>query len=114
MAARDPEAGERTPSGEGLYAIVGQLMRFLRISKALTKLPIRYCTDLSPQQTEAAMSLVQQDGQTIGELAEALAVSPAWASRLAEELVVAGYAVRERDHDDRRVARLRLTPAMRE
>jgi DNA-binding MarR family transcriptional regulator len=48
----------------------------------------------------------------VGELATELGVTPGWASRLADELVLAGHAVREQDPADRRVVRLRISPAM--
>jgi len=37
-------------------------------------------------------------------------ISYGWASRVVEELEKAGYAIRERDADDRRVVRVRLNP----
>jgi DNA-binding MarR family transcriptional regulator len=48
----------------------------------------------------------------VSELAAALGVTPGWASRLADELVLAGHAVREQDPADRRVVRLRISAAL--
>jgi DNA-binding MarR family transcriptional regulator len=59
------------------------------------------------------MVLVTRDGLTVRELAEAMGVSPGWASRLADELVESGFVIRERDGADRRIVRLRLAPEAR-
>jgi DNA-binding MarR family transcriptional regulator len=46
----------------------------------------------------------------VGQLATGLGISYGWASRVVEELEAAGYAIRERDTEDRRVVRVRLDP----
>jgi DNA-binding MarR family transcriptional regulator len=50
----------------------------------------------------------------VGELATGLGISLGWASRVADELVTNGMAVRERDPADRRIVHLRLTASARE
>ena len=59
----------------------------------------------------AAIYVYTQGPQTIGQLATGLGVSQGWASRIVDEMERAGYLVRERDPDDRRVVRVSLVPA---
>lgn len=61
------------------------------------------------QQLKALLYLMQSDGSTVKELARALSLSEARASRLAEELTVGGHVVSDRDPHDRRQVRLRAT-----
>lgn len=96
---------------DALQPVIDQLVRFVHAMHAL-KLGARRALGVSPQQAEAALHLALSGGLTVGELAAALGVSPGWASRLADELVSDGYAVREHDPTDRRVVRLRIAPAM--
>ena len=58
----------------------------------------------------AAIHIHDEGPQTIGQLAQGLGISQGWASRVVDELERAGYVERERDPDDRRVVRVRLTP----
>jgi DNA-binding MarR family transcriptional regulator len=57
----------------------------------------------------ATIYLYQHGERTVGQLASGLGISRGWASRVAEELVERGHAVRRSDREDRRVVRLRLT-----
>ena len=59
----------------------------------------------------ASIELYQRGELTMGALAATLGMSPGWATRVVEELVTAGYAVRSIDPDDRRIVRIRLAPS---
>lgn len=62
------------------------------------------------QQLKGLLYLVRNDGSTVKELARALSLSEARASRLADELTVSGHVVSERNPSDRRQVTLRATP----
>ncbi len=94
--------------------VAALLSRLNRATEALNRVAARRDLGLPVQQAQAAMFLSRKSDCTVGELAEALDISPAWASRLAEELVSAGHVIRERDREDRRIARLQIVPLMRE
>ena len=66
---------------------------------------------VSPHAIRAAIQLYQHGEMTVGELGRGLGISRGWASRVIEELEVAGYVERERRLDDRRVVKVRLRPA---
>jgi DNA-binding MarR family transcriptional regulator len=66
--------------------------------------------DVSSHAVRAAIHIYQHGERTVGQLASGLGISYGWASRVVEELENAGYAIRERDSDDRRVVRVRLNP----
>lgn len=70
--------------------------------------------DVSSHAVRAAIHIYQHGDRTVGQLATGLGISYGWASRVVEELENAGYAIRERDTDDRRVVRVRLNPDKRE
>ncbi|HKY92849.1 MAG TPA: helix-turn-helix domain-containing protein [Nevskiaceae bacterium] len=62
-----------------------------------------------------AMHFVADRGTpTVGEVAAAIGRSQAATSRLLEDLVRAGLAVREESKDDRRIRRVRLTRVARD
>jgi DNA-binding MarR family transcriptional regulator len=65
---------------------------------------------LSSHAVRAAIHIYQHGERTIGQLASGLGISYGWASRVVEELEGVGYVIRERDTDDRRVVRVRLSP----
>jgi DNA-binding MarR family transcriptional regulator len=69
---------------------------------------------VSTHAVRAAIHVYQHGERTVGQLAAGLGISYGWASRVVEELEAAGYAIRERDTDDRRVVRVRLNPAKTE
>jgi DNA-binding MarR family transcriptional regulator len=66
--------------------------------------------DVSSHAVRAAIHIYQHGERTVGQLATGLGISYGWASRVVEELENAGYAIRQRDADDRRVVRVRLNP----
>ena len=101
------------PGSEEVHAVIQQLVRFFVATDALNRSAKPPGMSLTPQQIQAAMHLMLRGTLTIGELATALGITPGWASRLAEDLVVSGHAVREPDPADRRVVRLRISPEMR-
>jgi DNA-binding MarR family transcriptional regulator len=65
---------------------------------------------VSPHAIRAAIHLYQHGEITVGELGRGLGISRGWASRVVEELELAGYLERERRLDDRRVVKIRLRP----
>jgi DNA-binding MarR family transcriptional regulator len=66
---------------------------------------------VSTHAVRAAIHVYQHGQRTVGQLASGLGISYGWASRVAEELENAGYIVRQRDADDRRIVRVRLNPS---
>jgi DNA-binding MarR family transcriptional regulator len=66
---------------------------------------------VSPHAIRAAIHLYQHGELTVGQLGRDLGISRGWASRVVEELDLAGYLERERRLDDRRVVKIRLRPA---
>jgi DNA-binding MarR family transcriptional regulator len=66
--------------------------------------------DVSTHAVRAAIHVYQHGERTVGQLASGLGISYGWASRVVEELETAGYVIRERDANDRRVVRVRLNP----
>ena len=64
---------------------------------------------LAPHQVRVLMHLAHNSGHTVSELAESLGISLGWASRIIDELEQGGCVERERDLEDRRVVRLRLS-----
>lgn len=65
---------------------------------------------LSPHAIRAAIHVYQHGAVTIGQLGEGLGISPGWASRLVDDMVRSGHLERERDPEDRRIHRVRLSP----
>lgn len=65
---------------------------------------------VSPHAIRAAIHLYQHGELTIGQLGRSLGISRGWASRVVEELELAGYVERERQPNDRRVVKVRLRP----
>jgi DNA-binding MarR family transcriptional regulator len=64
----------------------------------------------STHAVRAAIHVYQHGERTVGQLASGLGVSYGWASRIVDELETAGYVMRERDANDRRIVRVRLSP----
>ena len=64
---------------------------------------------LPPHQVRVLLYLAHNSGHTVSDLAESLGISLGWASRIVDELEQSGFVERERDPDDRRVIRLRLS-----
>jgi DNA-binding MarR family transcriptional regulator len=69
---------------------------------------------VTPGQMEAMMLLHEAaESLTMGELAEALGMTPSSASQLVERLVRLGFVERLREEDDRRVVRVVVTTGAR-
>jgi DNA-binding MarR family transcriptional regulator len=84
------------------------LRRFLRWSEEQAE-----AAGLTPAQHQLLLIVKghpDPGGPTIGEVAEYLALRHHSAVELADRAEKAGYVVRNRDRDDHRVIRLRLTP----
>jgi DNA-binding MarR family transcriptional regulator len=114
MSNADPEARGRLSE----HAIeTGKLIVELLNSGHATRrsdaaaLPGSARAHVSPHAIRAAIQLYQHGEMTVGELGRGLGISRGWASRVIEELEVAGYVERERRLDDRRVVKVRLRPA---
>jgi DNA-binding MarR family transcriptional regulator len=73
----------------------------------------RTATPLTPHAVRAAVHLYEHGRLTIGQLAANLDVSDGWASRVVNELVTSGMAVREQDPVDRRVVHVSMAPDAR-
>src|ERR1035437_2711445 len=69
--------------------------------------------DVSAHAVRASIHVHQHGERTVGQLASGMGISYGWASRIVDELEAAGYLLRERDSDDRRVVRVRLNPEKR-
>lgn len=106
-------AGGQDSALADVFAISELLMRVAAISRSVERPVTVRGVGLSPHAIRATMHLYRHEKRTVGELAEGLGVSIGWASRIADELERAGYMERERDANDRRVVRLRLSPAAR-
>jgi DNA-binding MarR family transcriptional regulator len=89
--------------------VASYVIRFARALHELERCDPKQAPGLSPQQLKALLYLVKSDGSTVKELARALSLSEARASRLAEELTVSGHVVADRDPSDRRQVRLWAT-----
>jgi DNA-binding MarR family transcriptional regulator len=85
---------------------VSAVLTVLRISRVLERID----AGVSPQQYRI-LKLIGQGGERSARLAEKLAVARPTLTSTADSLVAAGLAVREAEPGDRRVVRLRLTPA---
>lgn len=70
----------------------------------------RAAGSLSPHAIRAAIHVYQHGTVTIGQLGDGLGISQGWASRLVDDMVRSGHLERERDPDDRRIHRVRLSP----
>jgi DNA-binding MarR family transcriptional regulator len=87
-------------------ASVSGLLTVLRISRVMERID----AGVSPQQYRM-LKLIGAGGERSARLAERLAVAKPTLTSTADSLVAAGLAVREAEPGDRRVVRLRLTPA---
>jgi DNA-binding MarR family transcriptional regulator len=92
---------------EGLFVAVGTLRRMAR--RAVGRLwPVR---SLTATQLELVRVVRRLPGVSVADAAGELAVAPNTVSTLVSQLVEAGLLERSTDPDDRRIARLTLTPA---
>jgi DNA-binding MarR family transcriptional regulator len=85
---------------------VNALLTVLRISRVMERID----AGVSPQQYRM-LKLIGEGGERSARLAEKLAVARPTLTSTADSLVAAGLAYREAEPGDRRVVRLRLTPA---
>ncbi|HJT38600.1 MAG TPA: MarR family transcriptional regulator [Actinomycetota bacterium] len=89
-----------------LGPVIGRLRRALKRRLGTPSL-------LPDSHVEIARLLYEHPDLKVQEVAAALRLAPNTVSTLVQQLVRDGNVERETDEDDRRVARLRLTPAMR-
>jgi DNA-binding MarR family transcriptional regulator len=87
------------------------LARFVKTMHEVERCNPKQASGYSVQQMRGLLFLARSEGSTIKQLAEALSVSEARASRLAEELTLMGKIEGRRDSVDRRHVRLYATPA---
>jgi DNA-binding MarR family transcriptional regulator len=87
-------------------ATVSAVLTVLRMSRVLERID----AGISPQHYRI-LKLIGQGGERSARLAEKLAVARPTLTSTADSLVAAGLAYREAEPGDRRVVRLRLTPA---
>jgi len=85
------------------------MIRFVRAMHELERCDPKQASGLSMQQLKALLYLVHREGSTVKELAHALSLSEARASRLADELTVSGHVLSDRNPSDRRQVRLQAT-----
>lgn len=82
----------------------------------LKKRLIRYASHhvkhgISPMQLHILFSMLEKEDFTMSELANVVLISKQQLTPLVDKLVNAGLVQREPDADDRRVVRIRLSPA---
>ena len=87
-------------------ATTSAILTVLRISRVMERID----AGVSPQQYRM-LKLIGAGGERSARLAEKLAVAKPTLTSTADSLVAAGLAYREAEPGDRRVVRLRLTPA---
>ena len=92
------------------WDVASRMIRFTRAMHELERCDPKQASGLSMQQLKALLYLVRSEGSTVKDLARALSLSEARASRLADELTVSGHVVGERNPLDRRQVRLQATP----
>jgi DNA-binding MarR family transcriptional regulator len=93
------------------WDVAQTLDRFVRAMHEIERCNPKQESGLSVQKLRGLLFLVRSDGSTIKQLAEALSLSEARASRLAEELTLLGKIESRRDSTDRRHVRLYATPS---
>ncbi|MDE2343291.1 MAG: MarR family transcriptional regulator [Betaproteobacteria bacterium] len=91
-----------------LAEIRSELRRFLHFSEGAAK-----SAGLTPQQHQALLAIraAKDSVLSVGDLAEFLLIQPHSASELADRLVALGLVTRKPDVKDKRMMKLRLTPA---
>jgi DNA-binding MarR family transcriptional regulator len=94
-------------AGEAVHeATISAVLTVLRMSRVMERVD----AGVSPQQYRM-LKLIGEGGERSARLAEKLAVARPTLTSTADSLVAAGLALREAEPGDRRVVRLRLTPA---
>ncbi len=99
----------RNTGNAASWDVASHMIRFARAMHELERCDPKQASGLSMQQLKALLYLVQREGSTVKDLAHALSLSEARASRLADELTVSGHVLSERNPSDRRQVRLRAT-----
>jgi DNA-binding MarR family transcriptional regulator len=97
-------------SSPASWDVALRMIRFVRAMHELERCDPKQAAGLSMQQLKALLYLVRSEGSTVKDLARALSLSEARASRLADELTISGHVLGERNPSDRRQVRLRATP----
>ena len=97
-----PPTPDRTSDAERLRHGVNRLARLLRHQDA---------GDLGATATAALASVRNRGPLTLGELAALEQVAPPTMTKVVEKLETRGFVTRRVDPDDRRVARVTVTPA---
>jgi DNA-binding MarR family transcriptional regulator len=108
-AARAPADADLSPAEIEEDASVSGVLTVLRMSRVLERID----AGISPQQYRI-LKLIGEGGERSARLAEKLAVARPTLTSTADSLVASGLAFREAEPGDRRVVRLRLTPAGRD
>src|SRR5437588_7976747 len=103
------ETSLSSASDPASWDVALRMIRFARAVHELERCDPKQASGLSMQQLKALLYLVQSEGSTVKDLAHALSLSEARASRLADELTVSGHALSERNASDRRQVTLRAT-----
>src|SRR5579884_987629 len=96
-------------TGSRSMDVASRIIRFARAIHELERCDPKQASGLSMQQLKALLFLIQGEGSTVKEVARALSLSEARASRLADELTVSGHVISDRNPSDRRQVRLRAT-----
>ena len=107
MNTETPLIGTSSPAS---WDVALRMIRFARALHELERCDPKQASGLSMQQLKALLYLVQSEGSTVKQLAHALSLSEARASRLADELTVSGHVLSDRNPADRRQVKLRATP----
>ncbi len=114
MATTRTGPTDATTPGTGLEAdaraFYGALNELLRVVQFRDR-DRACCYDVSVTQCYALKAVVDGGPVTVNELAAALYLDKSTASRIAAGLEAKAYLARERDPDDGRIVRLRVTPA---
>jgi DNA-binding MarR family transcriptional regulator len=91
------------------WDVASHMIRLVRAMHELERCDPKHASGLSMQQLKALLYLTQTEGSTVKDLAHALSVSEARASRLADELTVSGHVLSDRNPSNRRQVRLQAT-----
>lgn len=91
------------------WDVASHVIRFARALHELERCDPKQASGLSMQQLKALLYLIRSEGSTVKEMARALSLSDARASRLADELTVSGHVISDRNPSDRRQVRLHAT-----
>jgi len=109
--------GDDGPQPETFWAGADQLLQSMtsirRSERVLARRPLELET-LTGSQTDLVRMVLRYPGVSVAEAAKELRLAPNTVSTLVRQLVDQQMLVRRNDAVDRRVARLDLTPAMRQ